>query len=344
MTESVNVAAAMMGAVEAAPAEIRPIEVITAEIQVLKAQVGVGLVEIGNRLLEAKAQLGHGEWLPWLEEKAQFSVAQAQRFMRLAKEYSNTSPVTNLGMRKALALLAFEPEEREAFAAEPHVVDGEEKTVEEMTSRELERAIRERKEALEAKETAEAERKAAEQARDAISRQMEIADHRVEELDETIGDLQRELEELRKQPIEVSGAAVPDEAALEAARKEGAGEAAQTARREAEERLRGKIEKAEKAKADAEARVQTIKAEQEADRARAAELEKRLKLVGNPAATEYKVHFDAAQRNVLSLCDCLDRLKASDPELCDRLTAAYMALGKKMYEDAGARMNGGDRA
>lgn len=67
------------------PAEVRSIEVITAEIWVLKAQVGVGLVDIGNRLLEAKAQLPHGEWLPRLEEKAEFSISQANRFMRLAK-------------------------------------------------------------------------------------------------------------------------------------------------------------------------------------------------------------------------------------------------------------------
>ena len=65
------------GAKEAAP---RPIEVITAEIWLYKQQAGAAILEIGRRLNEAKAQLSHGEWLPWLEEKVEFSEVTAQRF------------------------------------------------------------------------------------------------------------------------------------------------------------------------------------------------------------------------------------------------------------------------
>lgn len=330
------------------PVETRDIEIITAEIQVLKSQVGSGLVEIGNRLLEAKAQLSHGEWLPWLEDKVQFSVSQAQRFMRLAKEYSNTSPVTYLGARKALALLAFEPEEREAFAAETHSVNGEEKTVADMSARELEQAIRERKEALEAKEAAEAERRLAEQARDKMSKEMTIANATMESLRETeahldgvIADLRKELDDLRKEPIDSTYSDAPNTAALDAARQEGAAEAAKAAKKEAEERLKAKIDKAEKAKADAEAQVKTIRAEQEATKAKADALEKQLKLVSNPAATEYKVYFAAVQKDLASLKDCLDRLGTSDPELCTKMTAALAALGKQICDDAATRLEGG---
>ena len=336
---------------EMAAAETRDIEIITAEIQVLKAQVGSGIVEIGNRLLEAKAQLSHGEWLPWLEDKVQFSVSQAQRFMRLAKEYSNTSALTYLGASKALALLAFEPDEREAFAAELHLVNGEEKTVAEMTSRELERAIRERKEALEAKEAAEVEKRLAEQARDKMSHDMMLASARIDSLTETtthldgvIADLRKERDELLKQPTEIVGTAVPDEAALEAARQEGATEAAKAARKEAEDKLKAKIEKAEKAKADAEAQVLAIRAEQEAAKAAAEALEKQLKLVSSPAATEYKVYFATIQKDLSSLKDCLDRLATSDPDLCARMAAALAALGKQICDDAAARLEGGTQA
>lgn len=321
-----------------APAGLRGIEEITQDILRNKERAGAAILEIGRGLIEAKGVLSHGEWGNWLAEKVEFSERSAQNFMRLAREWSNPQALADLGAAKALTLLALTPVERDEFITEGHVVNGEEKTVADMTSRELEQAVRERKEALEAKEAAETQRKAAEE-------KVETATRRAEELGDTVADLKKELEELRKQPIEITGSAVPDAAALDAARKEGADEASKTARKEAEEKLKAKIDKAEKAKADAEAQVQTIKAEQEVTLAKAGELEKQLKLMGNPAATEYKVHFDAVQKSLLSLNDCLDRLKTSDPELCAKLTAALIALGKKTYEDAKVRLNGeGERA
>lgn len=114
---------------EAAP---RSIEVITAEIWLYKQQAGAAILEIGRRLNEAKAQLSHGEWLPWLEEKVEFSEVTAQRFMRLAREYENPSLVTDLGASKALQLLALPASERGEFIAEKHEVNGQEKTVMEL--------------------------------------------------------------------------------------------------------------------------------------------------------------------------------------------------------------------
>ena len=73
-------------ATEGQDVEIRPIEIITAEIWAYKSQAGAAILEIGRRLIEAKAQLAHGEWLPWLKEKVEFSEATAQRFMRIARE------------------------------------------------------------------------------------------------------------------------------------------------------------------------------------------------------------------------------------------------------------------
>lgn len=66
--------------------EGRPIETITAEIRILKARAGEDIIGIGQRLIEAKEQLPHGEWLPWLENEVQFSERSAQQFMRIAKE------------------------------------------------------------------------------------------------------------------------------------------------------------------------------------------------------------------------------------------------------------------
>lgn len=67
-----------------------------------------------------------GEWLPWPEEKVEFLEATAQRFMRLAREYTNPSLVTDLGVSKALVLLALPASERDEFWEKKHTVNGEE--------------------------------------------------------------------------------------------------------------------------------------------------------------------------------------------------------------------------
>ena len=122
---------------ESVPAGIsRGIAVITNEIIFYKNVGGSAIIEIGRRLIEAKAQLGHGEWLDWLREKVDFSERSAQDFMRIAKGYSNPQTIADLGASKALALLALPVSERDDFMAEKHAVNGEEKTAQEMTVKE----------------------------------------------------------------------------------------------------------------------------------------------------------------------------------------------------------------
>ena len=123
------------------PAAVRDIGIITTEILRLKQDAGNAILSIGQRLIEAKAMLPHGEWLPWLTEQVEFSERTARNFMRLAREWTNRQALADLGAAKALMLLALPPEERERFMEENHVVDGEEKSVIDMTSRELEKAV-----------------------------------------------------------------------------------------------------------------------------------------------------------------------------------------------------------
>ena len=42
-------------------------------------------IKAGKLLLQAKAQLPHGQFLPWLESNCWGSARQAQRYMRAAK-------------------------------------------------------------------------------------------------------------------------------------------------------------------------------------------------------------------------------------------------------------------
>lgn len=122
----------------------RPLEVIETEINFYKQQTASGIIEIGRRLIEAKKQLGHGEWGKWLKEKVDFRQETARKFMKCAEEFSNSQALGNLGQTKIFALLDIPIENREEFINSTHEVNGEQKTVDEMTTRELQKAIKER--------------------------------------------------------------------------------------------------------------------------------------------------------------------------------------------------------
>ena len=123
-------------------AERRDIETITAEIEGFNRQFGESAYDVGVLLREAKEQLEHGKWLEWLRERVEFSEATARRFMRIAKEYPNRSTVTDLGFSKAIVLLNLPVEERTDFINSKHMVNGKEKTVAEISCRELRGLVR----------------------------------------------------------------------------------------------------------------------------------------------------------------------------------------------------------
>ncbi|MBR2823170.1 MAG: DUF3102 domain-containing protein [Clostridia bacterium] len=76
-----------------------------------------GALTVGVALQEAKAQLKHGQWLPWLKTMG-LSERTAERRMRLAEAIPEGSPLAALSYSQATALLALPAGEREAFAAE----------------------------------------------------------------------------------------------------------------------------------------------------------------------------------------------------------------------------------
>lgn len=123
----------------------RTISAITAEINYYKAQTAQNIIEIGKRLIEAKKQLPHGMWEQWLSKEVEFNRSTANNLMRIAEQFSNVQPVGHLPYTKLLALLALPDDEREEFVAQSHTVGDEEKTVGEMTKRELEALIKEHK-------------------------------------------------------------------------------------------------------------------------------------------------------------------------------------------------------
>lgn len=333
--------------------EVRSITAITDEIIFYKNVGGQAVIEIGKRLIEAKAQLKHGEWLPWLSEKVEFSETSAQRFMQLAREYGNTSLVGDLGTSKALALLALPASERENFASEKHVVNGEEKSVAEMSKRELEEAIRQRKlaelerdkarreldEQRKANEEAAAEAQKAQDAADAARAEVENAQGTALAAQERAAELERELKALREKPVDVAVQTVDASEeqialAVAEAKKDAEAEKALALGKKAEE-LKKAREDLTQAKADAQAAAEKAeKAEDEAAALRA-ELDKARKsaaAMDNKALAEFAVLFRQAQETVNRMTEIVDEL---DEESRPKIYRALGALRDMIAEKAG---------
>ncbi len=246
-----------VGGTPAAPAPERTLDVIEMEIRVIENQTGQavlnGAIELGRRLEEAKAKVGHGGWGAWLKKMGR-SQSNANDLMRIFREYgsaqqslfggeSKSQTFGRLTYSKALSLLAIpDEEERERFAIE--------NDVEHMSVRELKEALKARNEAEEKAaaaedtvrglrqeadqlreklrgsdlEVVEAKRKARE-AQEALDKQRDKAQRLQDALSEANASAQateeeharlvQELEELRSRPAETDTAAV--EAARQAA-------------------------------------------------------------------------------------------------------------------------------
>lgn len=235
---------------EAAP-QVRDIEVITEEILSLKQTAGDAILSIGDRLIEAKGMLTHGEWLPWLTERVEFSESTAQRFMRLSREWRNPSALTDLGATKALTLLALPPEEREKFIGEIHVVNGEEKSVSDMTSRELEQAVKDAEQARADARTAEEARAKMEADLRIVKANLEARQAEAEKYRAETDALRTELEELKARPVDVAVMTV-DQEKLDKARSD------------AISKMQSKVDQAEAARRAAEAALEEARTKLEA--------------------------------------------------------------------------------
>ena len=77
-------------------------------------------IAAGELLIEAKSQLKHGQWLPWLDSCG-VSERMAQRYIRLARNRAvieaNPTPVSDLGIRGALDLISIPREPKEETTA-----------------------------------------------------------------------------------------------------------------------------------------------------------------------------------------------------------------------------------
>ena len=289
----------------AQPAEGRTIEAITGDILEAKRTGGEAILTIGRCLIEAKDMLRHGEWLPWLNEQVELSERTAQKFMKLAREWSNPNTLADLGASKALMLLALPTEEREQFVEENNVID--------MSARQLEAAIKERDEAR--IDAADAQKSAMKlrEALAAMQQERQVADQEVQKLTE-------ELDELKARPVEVAVETVVDQEAIDKARDEVRAE------------MQAKLDKAKEAAAkardrqkQAEASVEILKRSLE-EREKA---EKKAELSADKDLAQFEVLFQQAQENANKMRGILLKLRArEDPAAAQGAEKALKALAE----------------
>lgn len=315
-------------------------DVIGAEIRGLTQQAKTMTlwfgIEIGRRLTEAKEMLEHGQWLPYLKEQTEFSQPSASRLMRLYDEYGakqtslfgaelNYSTLNNLSISNALRLLAVPEDEREEFALEHDV--------EHMSARELDELIKQRDEAEQRAAKAEEQVQQAADGAAKADEQYQKAKQELHLLREKLGNAEaqkaaaeKELSELRERPVEV--AVEVDEKAVE--------EAVTAARAKNDAEWAEKMAKVKNELSEAGLKAEKLKAKiknaEEKAAASAAELEKLKKsqTLADPNTAVFKQIFEQVQEDFNKLHGSLLKVRASDPDTAQKLTAAVRALVDKM--------------
>ena len=192
-------------------------EVIAAEINSIKEQtrkvVLYNSIEIGRKLVEAKELVPHGEWGNWLEEAVDYSKSTANNLMKIFEEYGSdqitllddnlkSQAFGNLNYSQAVLLLGLPSDDREKFV--------EENKVDEMSTRELKKAIADLKKANKEKDNALKERDEAREKLSALEESNRILEETFNEgaeernsLEEKVKELEKEIEEVKSsKPVE----------------------------------------------------------------------------------------------------------------------------------------------
>lgn len=288
---------------QADPAEVRDIETITTEILNAKRVGGEAILTIGRCLIEAKEALPHGEWGTWLSERVEFSERTASRFMRLSREWTNRTALSDLGATKALTLLALPPEEREEFIGATHTVDGEEKSVIDMSARQLEQAIKDRKDALEQL--------------GAIQQAADDAKKSAEESAAQLEAVKKELEELKSKPVDVA-VSVVDQEMIDQAKAEAVAE------------VQAKLEKAKAAKAKAEDARKVAEDQLASVREELSDAQKQAKaaaMAGDRDMVTFGVYFAEAQELANKLRGVMLKFRGrEDLSAAEKVQRALLAL------------------
>lgn len=307
---------------ETALAVQRTPDVIAAEINNIKDQTRtmllVNSIEIGRRLVEAKALMPHGEWGKWLENSVDYSQSTANNLMRIYEEYGanqqslfgtevKSQALGKLSYSKAVALLSLPAEEREQFV--------EEHDVEQMSTRELQKAIKERDQALQELQRAQAQAEEAKLAQAALEQAKEESQLTISQLQKSIAELETKLAQAQEsdndeevQRLQQSLNSVQEQLA--------------NSRQQVQELERQLKERP----IETTAAPVVEKVPEEVER----ELQELRKSKKSAVVTRFSVYFDELVKGFNNLLEALGEMQQEDPEVHERYRKAVTALIDKM--------------
>ena len=318
----------------------RETEQLTIEVNTIYQQMeaigNIGLqlaAEAGERLIEIKGRLAHGEFESWCKDNLTFSKRKAENMMRWSQKckdensiFSKTQTFTDLGISKVWALLAA-PEE----VAEEVLKEG----ASDMSVRELQEEISRLKSE---KEKVEGLARATEEEQANLEEEIEILKRQLEEA---------RIESERKAEEENSQSTSETEEEIEQLKKKL--EAAETNLQKTKEKLKTeknssdkKIEEAiSKAKAEAqkEAEAKTNKSleditkKYEESQSVINKLQTALANSENKALAIFKVKSDLLQESFNSCLASIEDVAAEDQEKSDKMKAALRQIMSNQIEN-----------
>ncbi len=69
-------------------ASLSDLSELASDIRALIGEVRRSIVEVGLKLIAAKAQMAHGEWLPWLDHEFGWNERTARRYMQVSEAFA----------------------------------------------------------------------------------------------------------------------------------------------------------------------------------------------------------------------------------------------------------------
>ena len=321
---------------------VRDSDTVAAEINTIKEtarQVMIAsAIMIGGKLAEAKSMVPHGEWGKWLEEKVDYSQSTADNLMKLHREYgqgqaslfdnwTNSEAFAKMSYTQHLAMMALPFESRLAFAEEHHA--------DQMSTRELDRAVRDELDKLKAQLSDTEEQMAATQTElaDAVEDRdraeqsakdasLEAMSYLAEKKKAEDAAAKAEQEKIRAEKSEKAALSLVDKLKAQLA--------------EAESQRKAAMEELEEAKKNPEipaAAMEAMRLEVEAESVKKATE----KLAGELAEAQKRAEAEAEARKAAEeaaeaaarkIAELQTAGKMSDPDV-----AAYNALAKNMMEE-----------
>ena len=321
---------------------VRDSDTVAAEINTIKETARkvmiTSAIMIGGKLAEAKSMVPHGEWGKWLEEKVEYSQSTADNLMKLHREYgqgqaslfdnwTNSEAFAKMSYTQHLAMLALPFEDRLKFA--------EEHNADQMSTRELDKAVKEELESLKKQLAGAEERIAGAQAdKQKADREKTMAEKSEKSALDLAGRLQGQLDAAAKEKKELEAELkrarenpdVPD-SVMQAMRLEIEAEAA----RKAEEKVAKKLDEANKSlQKETEARAAAERRAEDA--VGALEAAKKVDKMSNPDVAAYNALAESMMEAYNRLEGYRLKVTASDPDAGERLTNFQRALLAKWGE------------